>query len=390
MDFEAALADLEAAGLKRRRRVVRGLQGPVLDVDGEPMLAFASNDYLGLASHPEIIEATIAAARRCGVGGGASHLISGHHEEHELAEEALARFVGLPRALLFSSGYMANTGVIPALVGRGGAVFSDTLNHACLIDGARLSRAAVHIYPHGDLATLEAMLARNRTPDKIVITDGVFSMDGDIAPIPEMIALCERHDAMLLVDDAHGFGVIGPGGRGSLAHFGAKSERLLYMGTLGKAVGVAGAFVAGDANAIEWLVQRTRTYIFTTSMPPMLAAAIRASLDIVARDEWRRMRLVAHGRRLRAGLQCLPWALPATRTAIQPVMIGSNTAALAVMRELWERGIWAPAIRPPTVPEGTARLRITFSAAHEDAHIDRLIGTLLEAAEVCIARADAH
>ena len=298
--------------------------------------------------------------------------------------------MGLPRALLFSSGYMANTGVIPALVGRGGAVFSDTLNHACLIDGARLSRAAVHIYPHGDLATLEAMLARNRTPDKIVITDGVFSMDGDIAPIPEMIALCERHDAMLLVDDAHGFGVIGPGGRGSLAHFGAKSERLLYMGTLGKAVGVAGAFVAGDANAIEWLVQRTRTYIFTTSMPPMLAAAIRASLDIVARDEWRRTRLVTHGRRLRAGLQCLPWALPATRTAIQPVMIGGNTAALAVMRELWERGIWAPAIRPPTVPEGTARLRITFSAAHEDAHIDRLIGTLLEAAEVCIARADAH
>ncbi len=390
MDFEAALADLEAAGLKRRRRVVRGLQGPVLDVDGEPMLAFASNDYLGLASHPEIIEATIAAARRCGVGGGASHLISGHHEEHELAEEALARFVGMPRALLFSSGYMANTGVIPALVGRGGAVFSDTLNHACLIDGARLSRAAVHIYPHGDLATLEAMLARNRTPDKIVITDGVFSMDGDIAPIPDMIALCERHDAMLLVDDAHGFGVIGPGGRGSLAHFGAKSERMLYMGTLGKAVGVAGAFVAGDANAIEWLVQRTRTYIFTTSMPPMLAAAIRASLDIVARDEWRRKRLVSHGRRLRARLQCLPWALPATRTAIQPVMIGGNTAALAVMRELWERGIWAPAIRPPTVPDGTARLRITFSAAHEDEHIDRLVGALLEAAEVCIARADAN
>lgn len=390
MDFEAALADLEAAGLKRRRRVVRGQQGPVLDVDGEAMLAFASNDYLGLASHPEIIEATIAAARRCGVGGGASHLISGHHEEHELAEEALARFVDLPRALLFSSGYMANTGVVPALVGRGGAVFSDTLNHACLIDGARLSRAAVHIYPHGDLDTLESMLSRNRTPDKIVITDGVFSMDGDIAPIPEMIALCERHDAMLLIDDAHGFGVIGPGGRGTLAHFGARSERVLYMGTLGKAVGVAGAFIAGNADAIEWLIQRTRTYIFTTSMPPMLAAAIRASLDVVARDDWRRSRLLAHGRRLRAGLQCLPWALPATRTAVQPVLIGGNEAALAVMRELWERGIWAPAIRPPTVPQGTARLRITFSASHEEAHIDRLIGALLEAAEALVARADAN
>lgn len=387
MDFDAALADLEAAGLTRRRRVVRGAQGAVLDVDGEPILAFASNDYLGLAAHPEIVEVTIEAARRCGVGGGASHLISGHHEEHERAEEALARFVGLPRALLFSSGYMANTGIVPALVNRGGAVFSDTLNHACLIDGARLSRATLHIYPHCDLATLEAQLAAEPSPEKLVITDGVFSMDGDITPLAELVALCERHDAMLLVDDAHGFGVVGPQGRGSVALAGVKSDKLLYLGTLGKAAGVSGAFVAGPASAIEWLVQRARTYIFTTSMPPMLAAGIRAAVDIIERDEWRRERLASHRQRLRTALHALPWAVPQTVTAIQPVVIGDNRAALAVMRLLWDEGLWVPAIRPPTVPAGTARLRITLSAAHEDEHIDRLGAALVAAARAPLASA---
>jgi len=387
VDFEAALAELEAAGLTRRRRVVRGAQGAVLDVDGEPVLAFASNDYLGLAAHPEIVEATIEAARRCGVGGGASHLISGHHEEHERAEDALARFVGMPRALLFSSGYMANTGIVPALVNRGGAVFSDTLNHACLIDGARLSRATLHIYPHCDLATLEAQLAAEPSPEKLVITDGVFSMDGDIAPLAELVALCERHDAMLLVDDAHGFGVVGPQGRGSVALAGLKSDKLLYLGTLGKAAGVSGAFVAGPASAIEWLVQRARTYIFTTSLPPMLAAGIRAAVDIIERDEWRRERIASHRHLLRAALNALPWAVPDTVTAIQPVVIGDNRAALAVMRRLWDDGLWVPAIRPPTVPTGTARLRITLSAAHEDAHVDRLGTALVEAARAPLASA---
>lgn len=387
MDFDAALADLEAAGLTRRRRVVRGAQGAVLDVDGERILAFASNDYLGLAAHPDIVEATVEAARRCGVGGGASHLISGHHEEHERAEEALARFVGLPRALLFSSGYMANTGIVPALVNRGGAVFSDTLNHACLIDGARLSRAALHIYPHCDLATLETQLASEPSREKLVITDGVFSMDGDIAPLAQLVTLCERHDAMLLVDDAHGFGVVGPQGRGSVALAGVKSEKLLYLGTLGKAAGVSGAFVAGPASAIEWLVQRARTYIFTTSMPPMLAAGIRAAVDIIERDEWRRERLASHRQRLRLALHALPWTVPETVTAIQPVVIGDNRAALAVMRRLWDEGLWVPAIRPPTVPAGTARLRVTLSAAHDDEHIDRLGAALVAAARAPLASA---
>ena len=387
MDFDAALADLEAAGLTRRRRVVRGAQGAVLDVDGERILAFASNDYLGLAAHPAIVEATVEAARRCGVGGGASHLISGHHEEHERAEDALARFVGLPRALLFSSGYMANTGIVPALVNRGGAVFSDALNHACLIDGARLSRATLHIYPHCDLATLEAQLAAEPSPEKLVITDGVFSMDGDIAPLARLVALCERHDAMLLVDDAHGFGVVGPQGRGSVALAGVQSEKLLYLGTLGKAAGVSGAFVAGPASAIEWLVQRARTYIFTTSMPPMLAAGIRAAVDLIERDEWRRERLASHRQRLRSALHSLPWTVPETVTAIQPVVIGDNRAALAVMRRLWDEGLWVPAIRPPTVPAGTARLRITLSAAHDDEHIDRLGATLVAAARAPLASA---
>ena len=387
MDFDAALADLEAAGLTRRRRVVRGAQGAVLDVDGERILAFASNDYLGLAAHPAIVEATVEAARRCGVGGGASHLISGHHEEHERAEDALARFVGLPRALLFSSGYMANTGIVPALVNRGGAVFSDALSHACLIDGARLSRATLHIYPHCDLATLEAQLAAEPSPEKLVITDGVFSMDGDIAPLARLVALCERHDAMLLVDDAHGFGVVGPQGRGSVALAGVQSEKLLYLGTLGKAAGVSGAFVAGPASAIEWLVQRARTYIFTTSMPPMLAAGIRAAVDLIERDEWRRERLASHRQRLRSALHSLPWTVPETVTAIQPVVIGDNRAALAVMRRLWDAGLWVPAIRPPTVPAGTARLRITLSAAHDDEHIDRLGATLVAAARAPLASA---
>lgn len=387
MDFDAALADLEAAGLTRQRRVVRGTQGAMLDVDGQRILAFASNDYLGLAAHPAIVEATVEAARRCGVGGGASHLISGHHEEHERAEEALARFVGLPRALLFSSGYMANTGIVPALVNRGGAVFSDTLNHACLIDGARLSRATVHIYPHGDLATLAAQLASEPAREKLVLTDGVFSMDGDIAPLADLVALCERHDAMLLVDDAHGFGVIGPQGRGSVALAGVRSEKLLYLGTLGKAAGVCGAFVAGPASAIEWLIQRARTYIFTTSMPPMLAAGIRAAVDLIERDEWRRERLASHRQRLRAALHALPWNAPETITAIQPVVIGDNRVALAVMRRLWDEGLWVPAIRPPTVPAGTARLRITLSAAHEDEHIDRLGLALTGAARAPLASA---
>jgi 8-amino-7-oxononanoate synthase len=376
----AELAALEAAGLRRTRRVVRGPQGAVLEVDGRPLLSFASNDYLGLASDPRIAQAVIEAIGRCGVGAAASHLISGHHEEHEAAEAALASFTGLPRALLFSSGYMANSGIVPALAGRDDAVFSDALNHACLIDGARLSRAAVQVYPHGELDVLERQLRASRARRRLVLSDAVFSMDGDLAPIAGLVALCERHDAWLLLDDAHGFGVLGPQGRGSLAHAGVRSERLLYLGTLGKAAGVAGAFVAGDGQAIEWLLQRARTYVFTTAMPPMLAAGVRAAVTAIASDGWRRERLREHAARLRGGLAGLPWRLLPSDTAIQPLVVGDNGAALALMQSLMAAGIWVPAIRPPTVPAGTARLRISLSAAHEPGHVDRLITALAEAA----------
>lgn len=375
-DFDAALAALESAGLRRTRRVVSGPQGARLEVDGERLTAFASNDYLGLAAHPAIAEAAIDAIRRHGVGAGASHLISGHHEAHEAAERRLAQFVGLPRALLFSSGYMANTGIVPALVGRGDAVFSDALNHACLIDGARLSRAQVEIYPHADMDALETALARSRAPCKLVLSDAVFSMDGNLAPIATLVDLCERHDAMLLLDDAHGFGVLGRNGAGALSHAGIHSDRVLYLGTLGKAAGVAGAFVAGETRVIEWLVQRARTYIFTTATPPLLAAAVTASVDVIETEGWRRDRLAAHARALRSGLAPLPWTMPPSDSAIHPVIVGGNDDAVALMQALRAEGFWVPAIRPPTVPAGTARLRISLSAAHSDEDVGGLIDAL--------------
>ncbi len=379
-DFTAGLQALDDAGLRRHRRTVDGPQGPVLDVDGRPLIAFASNDYLGLANHPAIADAAIHAIQRYGVGAGASHLISGHHAEHARLEDELAAFVGAERALYFSTGYMANTGIVPALAGRGDAVFSDALNHACLIDGARLSRADLHVYPHADMAALDAALRASPASHRLILSDAVFSMDGDIAPLHELAALAERHDALVLLDDAHGFGVLGPHGEGALAHAGVRSDRILYLGTLGKAAGVSGAFVAGRADIVEWLVQRARTYIFTTATPPMLAAAVRASLDVIRADDWRRDRLRAHARRLRDGLAGLPWRLLPSEGAIQPLIIGENTAALRVMASLLDRGCWAPAIRPPTVPAGTARLRITLSAAHTDLHIDTLVSALVDTA----------
>jgi 8-amino-7-oxononanoate synthase len=300
-------------------------------------------------------------------------LISGHMGPHEELEIALAEFVGLPRALYFSTGYMANTGVIPALAGRGDAIFSDELNHACIIDGARLSRADVQVYPHADVNELARLLDASRAARKLVVSDAVFSMDGDIAPAPELVALCERHDAWLLLDDAHGFGVLGASGRGVLEHFAIRSPNVVYMGTLGKAAGVAGAFVAGQPDVIEWLVQRARTYVFSTASPPALAVALRESLHIIERETWRREQLQTLAARLRTGLVGLPWNLLPSQTAIQPLIIGDNAAALNVMAKLQEMNIWAPAIRPPTVPAGTARLRISLSAAHLVEDVDSLV-----------------
>jgi 8-amino-7-oxononanoate synthase len=366
------LRELGARGLIRRRLARQGPQGARIAIDGREFLAFGSNDYLGLANHPRIVEAAIEAARRHGVGSGASHLVTGHSAVHERLEKKLAGFVGTPRALLFSSGYQANIGAITALAGAEDAVFSDALNHASLIDGVRLSRAQVVRYPHADLDFLGRALAETQARTRLVVTDGVFSMDGDIAPLPRLLELCERHDAWLLVDDAHGFGVLGPQGRGSVAHFGLRSSRIIYVGTLGKAAGVAGAFVAGEDEVVETVLQRARTYIYTTASPVLLAAAVEASLDLIREEDWRRERLRELIARLKRELRGAGVALAPSDTPIQPLMIGGNAEALALSAALRERGMLVPAIRPPTVPEGTARLRISLSAAHGEQDVLRL------------------
>ena len=387
-EFPTRISELERAHLRRQRRVVEPDDGAYLLVDGQRMLAFCSNDYLGLAQHPALVQAACEGAQNFGVGAAASPLVSGHSAANDTLEKALARFVNLPRALYFYAGYATNIGVVPALVGKGDAVFSDALNHACLIDGARLSNAHIHRYAHADLAALESELINSTAKRKLIISDAVFSMDGDVADVPALVALCERYDALLLLDDAHGFGVLGPQGRGCLAQFGLNSshasKRVLYMATLGKAAGVAGAFVAGSDVLIEWLMQKTRSYIYATAAPAMLANALMASLQLIEHEEWRRTHLQNLISRLRqglaTGLQHSPWQLGASSTAIQALVVGSNDAALAVMEGLRARGIWVPAIRPPTVPEGTARLRIALSAAHSLQDIDHLVLALTELA----------
>jgi len=386
--FTPALRSLDEARLKRRRRSVEPAGPGEMRVDGAHLLAFCSNDYLGLASHPAIVQAMHDALDAQGAGATASPLVCGHGPEHEALERELAAFVGLPRALYFYAGYALNTGCVPALVERGDAVFSDALNHACLIDGARLSRADIHVFPHNDLGALERALASSSgARRRLVLADAVFSMDGDLAPVPELLALCERHDAWLFVDDAHGFGVLGEGGRGTLSHFGLvparHASRLVYMATLGKAAGVAGAFVAGAEPVVEWLLQRARTYMFATAAPATIAAGLRASLKIIEADDWRRAQLRTLHARLDEGLARLPWRAPASFTAVQPLLLGDNATALRVMDALQSRGIWVPAIRPPTVPAGTARLRITLSAAHSEAQVERLCEALGAIAQEC-------
>lgn len=379
-DFEHDLDLLREQSLLRQRKVADSACGPEVIVDGKPVLAFCSNDYLGLAAAPEIAEALSAAAQKHGVGSGASHLISGHHRLHQQLEIRLAQFSGLERTLTFSTGYMANMAVIAALAGRGDAVFSDALNHASLIDACRLSRAEIHKYPHGNVAALADQMAQCQAKRKLVVTDAVFSMDGDIAPLPQLIDLCERHDAMLVVDDAHGFGVLGVNGRGTLSHLGIASSCIVYMGTLGKAAGVAGAFVGGSSNLVEWLLQKGRTYIFTTAAPPPLAAALIKAVDLVEHGDHRRTHLQHIIKRFRTRLETGRWQLLDSQTPIQPLLIGSNDETLRVAEVLMSEGLWVPAIRPPTVPAGTARLRISLSAAHTETHIDRLVDALHRAA----------
>jgi len=382
------LADLDAALLTRRRREVAPAGGAWMTVDGRRMLGFCSNDYLGLSQHPALRDAAIAGALRYGVGSGASPMVSGHSQANAALERELAAFVDLERALYFYAGYATNASIVPALVGPGDALFSDALNHACLIDGARLSKAEVHRFAHADLAQLDALLGACPARRKLVISDAVFSMDGDVADIPALIALCERHDALLLLDDAHGFGVCGPDGRGSLAavaRTGANaSRRVIYMATLGKAAGVAGAFVAGPHALVEWLLQKTRSYTFATAAPALLAESVRAALQVMRAEPERLARLHRHIEHVRATLPAAVagtgWTLLPSSTAVQALLIGSNEEALRVMQALADAGLWVPAIRPPTVPAGTARLRIALSAAHTNEDVAALVQAIAEAA----------
>ena len=380
-ELQTELDALEHDGLKRTRRTLELPCGPQAQVDRRPLISFCSNDYLGLANDPALVDAACAGARSWGVGSGASHLVSGHLAAHAALEQRIAEFTGFARALLFSTGYMANLGIVPALVGRNDAVFADRLNHASLIDAVQLSRADSQRYPHADLAALERLLTTSGARRKLILSDAVFSMDGDLAPLPGLLALAERFDTWLVVDDAHGFGVLGRQGRGSLAHFNLPAaERLVYMGTLGKAAGAAGAFVAGSATVIEWLQQRARSYIFTTASSPIIACALAASLDLIAAGDARRQHLWQLVAQLRDGLADTRWHLLPSPTAIQPVIIGDNHAALRIAGALYERGLWVPAIRPPTVPRGTARLRVSLTAAHSEAQLARLVDALRELA----------
>ncbi len=382
INFAARLAELDAQGLRRRRRVLDSAQGAQVRVDGKDYLAFASNDYLGLAAHPAIADAACAALRQYGTGAGAAHLLTGHHSLHQRAEQELAAFVELPATLLFPTGYMANLGLVTALLDRHGAIFADKLNHASLVDAAQLSRAAHQRYRHNDLDHLEQLLRASDAEHKLIASDAVFSMDGDLAPVPELLALAEKYDAWLYLDDAHGFGVLGEHGRGILEHFRLSTldSRLVYLATLGKAAGVAGAFVAGSADLIEWLVNKARTYTYTTAQPPALAAAVSASLALIGKEPERRARLAGLIAHLKQGVAGLPWPLLPSDTPIQPLLVSDNHETLRLADGLRERGILCPAIRPPTVPEGSARLRISLSASHTLADLDRLLVALGELA----------
>ncbi|SCY73723.1 8-amino-7-oxononanoate synthase [Nitrosospira sp. Nl5] len=373
------LRSRENKKLYRRRLILESPQQVHVSMAGREYLAFCSNDYLGLANHPQLIAAVCQGAGQYGVGAGASHLISGHFSAHDALENALARFTGFPQALLFSTGYMANAGVVTALAGRGDMIFADRLNHASLNDaalvagalGAKFSR-----YPHRDLAILERQLAGSPAKRKLVMTDAVFSMDGDVAPAADLLALCEKYDAWLLLDDAHGFGVLGSQGRGTASYFSISSPRIVYMATLGKAAGVFGAFIAAQPEVIETIVQQARSYIYTTATPPLLSHVLLKSLELIEEEEWRREKLAQLAAQLIEEVRSLHWKLLPSSTPIQPLIIGENDKALRISEALRERGILVPAIRPPTVPQGSARLRISLSALHDMEDVARLTAAL--------------
>ena len=374
--LQQGLAALKDDHLDRRRRLLDGAQGAHVTIDGQRVVSFCSNDYLGLAADPALVAAAHAALDEAGVGAGAAHLITGHHRFHHDFEDAFARFIGKPAALLFSTGYMANLAVLTALVDRRGEVFADKLNHASLVDAAQLSGASFTRYRHNDLAQLEGQLAASSAQDKLIVSDLVFSMDGDVAPVDALLDLAERYDAWLYLDDAHGFGVLNDG-RGGLTERARASDRVIYLATLGKAAGVAGAAVAAHQSVVDWLVQKARPYIYTTASPPLLAACLLESLRQIEAAEARRERLRGHIARLREGLADLKLgALMPSATPIQPLLIGANADAVRLSQALLQRGLLVPAIRTPTVPANTARLRITLSAAHSADDVALLVEAL--------------
>lgn len=374
--IQQGLAQLETDSLLRRRSLLESAQGAHVRVNGRELVSFCSNDYLGLANDPALIEAALAAIKEYGVGAGASHLVTGHHRLHHEFEQAFAEFVDKPSALMFSSGYMANLGVLTALLGRHGEVFADKLNHASLNDAARQCGAKFTRYAHGDLDQLERQLENSSARDKLICSDLVFSMDGDVADVDRLLKLAEKHDAWLYFDDAHGFGVLNDGS-GGLNEAARKNARVIYLATLGKAAGVFGAAVAAHEDVVEWLLQKARTYVYTTATPPMLAAALLESLKQIAAGQPRREKLDRHIAALREGLAGLPrWRLMPSDTPIQPLVIGGNAEALAVSRQLLAQGLLVPAIRTPTIPKGAARLRISLSAAHTEAEVGRLVSAI--------------
>ncbi|MBD3813201.1 8-amino-7-oxononanoate synthase [Thiobacillus sp.] len=374
--LQQGLAALRTDHLERRRLLLDGAQGAHVTINGQRVISFCSNDYLGLAADPALIRAAHAALDQCGVGAGAAHLITGHHRFHHDFESAFSGYIGKPAALLFSTGYMANLAVITALVGRHGEIFADKLNHASLVDAAQLSGARFSRYRHNDLAQLESQLADSTAQDKLIVSDLVFSMDGDLAPVDALLELTERYDAWLYLDDAHGFGVLNEG-RGGLTEGARASDRVIYLATLGKAAGVSGAAVAAQPDVIDWLIQKARPYIYTTASPPLLAACLLESLRQIESGAARRERLGTHVAQLRQGLAGLKrGVLMPSDTPIQPLVIGANADAVQLSKDLLQRGLMVPAIRTPTVPADTARLRITLSAAHSADDIAQLVEAL--------------
>ena len=375
--LETELQQRKARSLYRSRLIVESPSAPEVVVDGERLLTFCGNDYLGLANHPDVISAFVKAAQQWGVGSGSAHLVTGHTTAHHQLEEQLAAFTGRQQALLFSSGYMANLALITSFSGRGDHVFEDKLNHASLIDAGGLTAARIHRYVHADMDSLQRQLATVTSGDKLIVSDGVFSMDGDIAPLADMAAAAQQHDALLMVDDAHGLGVVGATGRGTLEHFSLTAQQVpLLMGTLGKALGTAGAFIAADRLFIETLIQKARSYIFTTAQPAAVAAATITALKLIDTESWRREQLAALVERFKQGAAQLGLPLMSSQTPIQPLLAGSAEQALSWAGQLRQQGLLVTAIRPPTVPEGKARLRITLSASHTEQQVDQLLEAL--------------